>query len=40
MAGEVCRAFETANATPPPELQKLWEDFKECMKAKGIEVFF
>lgn len=37
MAGEVCRAFETAGATPPVELQKMWEDYKECMKAKGIE---
>ncbi|KHJ94807.1 DEAD/DEAH box helicase [Oesophagostomum dentatum] len=38
MAGEVCRAFETAGAKPPPELKAMFEKFKEEMAAQGKEV--
>ena len=37
-AGEVCRAFEGADVTPPEELKKMWEKFRAEMKAQGIEV--
>lgn len=39
LAGEVCRAFETAGATPPEDLKKLWEDYREKMRAEGVEVY-
>lgn len=38
IAGEVCRAFETADVTPPEELKKLWEDYKTKMAAEGVQV--
>ncbi|TKR80022.1 hypothetical protein L596_014160 [Steinernema carpocapsae] len=38
MAGEVCRAFETAGVVPPPEVKQIWEKFKEQMAAEGKEV--
>lgn len=38
LAGEVCRAFETAEAEPPAELKEMWENYKAQMKAQGIEV--
>ncbi|KAL3077324.1 hypothetical protein niasHS_013313 [Heterodera schachtii] len=39
IAGEVCRAFETADATPPEDLKKLWDDYKARMAAEGVEVY-
>ncbi|CAJ0931477.1 unnamed protein product, partial [Mesorhabditis belari] len=38
MAGEVCRAFESAGSTPPEELKVMFEKFKEEMAAQGKEV--
>ncbi|VDM59139.1 unnamed protein product, partial [Angiostrongylus costaricensis] len=38
MAGEVCRAFETAGSKPPPELKAMFEKFKAEMAAQGKEV--
>lgn len=38
LAGEVCRAFEAAGCTPPEDVKKMWEDYRERMKAEGIEV--
>ncbi|KAE9418519.1 hypothetical protein Angca_003434, partial [Angiostrongylus cantonensis] len=38
MAGEVCRAFETAGSKPPPELKAMFEKFKAEMAALGKEV--
>lgn len=38
MAGELCRAFETAGATPPPELKAMFEKFVAEMKEQGKEV--
>jgi ATP-dependent RNA helicase DDX46/PRP5 len=38
IAGEVCRAFETAGATPPEELKKMWDDYKAKMAAEGVEM--
>lgn len=38
MAGEVCRAFETAGCTPPEDLKKLWDEYCEKMREEGIEV--
>ncbi|VDO66377.1 unnamed protein product, partial [Haemonchus placei] len=38
MAGEVCRAFETAGAKPPPELKVMFEKFKAEMAAQGKTV--
>uniref|UniRef100_A0A7I4YP67 Probable ATP-dependent RNA helicase DDX46 n=1 Tax=Haemonchus contortus TaxID=6289 RepID=A0A7I4YP67_HAECO len=38
MAGEVCRAFETAGAKPPPELKAMFEKFKAEMAAQGKTV--
>lgn len=38
MAGEVCRAFETAGAKPPAELKAMFEKFKAEMAAQGKEV--
>lgn len=38
MAGEVCRAFEAAGVQPPEELKKMWESFRDEMKAQGIEI--
>lgn len=35
MAGEVCRAFETAGAKPPAELKAMFEKFKAEMAAQG-----
>ncbi|MCP9266092.1 Apoptosis regulator Bcl-2 [Dirofilaria immitis] len=35
MAGEVCRAFETAGKEPPEALKKMWEDYKAHMAAEG-----
>uniref|UniRef100_A0A914Q931 Probable ATP-dependent RNA helicase DDX46 n=1 Tax=Panagrolaimus davidi TaxID=227884 RepID=A0A914Q931_9BILA len=37
-AGEVCRAFETADVPAPESLKQMWDKFKEDMKAQGIEV--
>uniref|UniRef100_A0A914HWV7 RNA helicase n=1 Tax=Globodera rostochiensis TaxID=31243 RepID=A0A914HWV7_GLORO len=39
IAGEVCRAFETAGATPPDDLKKTWDDYKLRMAAEGVEVY-
>lgn len=39
MAGEVCRAFEAAGCEEPEDVKKLWETYKEQMKAEGKEVF-
>ncbi|KAK0403526.1 hypothetical protein QR680_016974 [Steinernema hermaphroditum] len=38
MAGEVCRAFETAGVEPPVEIKENWENFKKQMAAEGKEV--
>ncbi|KJH45439.1 DEAD/DEAH box helicase [Dictyocaulus viviparus] len=38
MAGEVCRAFETAGSKPPAELKAMFEKFKSEMAAQGKEV--
>ncbi|VDN03008.1 unnamed protein product [Thelazia callipaeda] len=38
MAGEVCRAFETAGKEPPEQLKKMWEDYKAQMAAEGKTV--
>jgi ATP-dependent RNA helicase DDX46/PRP5 len=38
MAGEVCRAFELAGATPPEDVKANWETFRDQMRAEGIEV--
>ncbi|VDD90254.1 unnamed protein product [Enterobius vermicularis] len=38
MAGEVCRAFETAGKEPPEQLKKMWEDYKAEMAAQGKTV--
>uniref|UniRef100_A0A0M3I4P4 Probable ATP-dependent RNA helicase DDX46 n=1 Tax=Ascaris lumbricoides TaxID=6252 RepID=A0A0M3I4P4_ASCLU len=38
MAGEVCRAFETASKEPPEQLKKIWEDYKAQMAAEGKTV--
>lgn len=38
MAGEVCRAFETAGKEPPEQLKKMWEDYKAHMAAEGKTV--
>ncbi|MFH4977529.1 hypothetical protein AB6A40_004238 [Gnathostoma spinigerum] len=38
MAGEVCRAFETAGKQPPEQLKKIWEDYKAKMAAEGKTV--
>jgi ATP-dependent RNA helicase DDX46/PRP5 len=38
LAGEVCRAFETAGVEPPAELQEMWDLYREQMKAQGVEV--
>ncbi|OZC09870.1 hypothetical protein X798_02976 [Onchocerca flexuosa] len=35
MAGEVCRAFETAGKEPPESLKKMWEEYKTHMAAEG-----
>uniref|UniRef100_A0A915PWZ0 Probable ATP-dependent RNA helicase DDX46 n=1 Tax=Setaria digitata TaxID=48799 RepID=A0A915PWZ0_9BILA len=35
MAGEVCRAFETAGKEAPEQLKKMWEDYKVHMAAEG-----
>uniref|UniRef100_A0AC34QFV3 ATP-dependent RNA helicase n=1 Tax=Panagrolaimus sp. JU765 TaxID=591449 RepID=A0AC34QFV3_9BILA len=37
-AGEVCRAFETAELEPPAPVKEMWEKFKAEMKEKGIDV--
>ncbi|VDN90886.1 unnamed protein product [Brugia pahangi] len=39
MAGEVCRAFETAGKEPPEQLKKMWEDYKAHMAAEGKTVY-
>lgn len=38
LAGEVCRAFETAGVEAPAELKEMWVTYKEQMKAQGIDV--
>ncbi|VDK46227.1 unnamed protein product [Anisakis simplex] len=38
MAGEVCRAFETASKEPPEALKKIWEEYKAQMAAEGKTV--
>ncbi|KHN75722.1 putative ATP-dependent RNA helicase DDX46 [Toxocara canis] len=38
MAGEVCRAFETASKDPPEQLKKIWEEYKAQMAAEGKTV--
>uniref|UniRef100_A0A183D229 RNA helicase n=1 Tax=Gongylonema pulchrum TaxID=637853 RepID=A0A183D229_9BILA len=38
MAGEVCRAFETAGKEVPAQLKKMWEDYKAQMAAEGKTV--
>lgn len=38
MAGEVCRAFETAGKEVPEQLKKMWEDYKAEMAAEGKTV--
>jgi len=37
-AGEVCRAFETADVEPPAPVKEMWEKFRAEMKEKGIDV--
>uniref|UniRef100_A0A914Y9K7 Uncharacterized protein n=1 Tax=Panagrolaimus superbus TaxID=310955 RepID=A0A914Y9K7_9BILA len=37
-AGEVCRAFETADVVPPESLKQMWDTFREQMKSQGIDV--
>ena len=37
-AGEVCRAFETADVEPPAAVKEMWEKFRAEMKEKGIDV--
>ncbi|CAH2043934.1 unnamed protein product, partial [Iphiclides podalirius] len=37
-AGDVLRAFEVAGATPPPELRRLWEQYKEAQEKDGKKV--
>ncbi|CDH93274.1 RNA helicase [Caenorhabditis elegans] len=38
MAGEICRAFETAGCKPPADLKAMFERFKSEMAAEGKEV--
>lgn len=38
MAGEICRAFETAGCKPPADLKAMFERFKKEMEAEGKEV--
>ncbi|EFP12100.1 hypothetical protein CRE_06212 [Caenorhabditis remanei] len=38
MAGEICRAFETAGCKPPQDLKAMFERFKKEMAAEGKEV--
>ncbi|GMT26278.1 hypothetical protein PFISCL1PPCAC_17575, partial [Pristionchus fissidentatus] len=38
MAGEICKAFETAGATPPADLQEMFNKFKAEMEAMGKQV--
>ncbi|CAB3406902.1 unnamed protein product [Caenorhabditis bovis] len=38
MAGEICRAFETAGCKAPPELKAMFERFKKEMADQGKEV--
>ncbi|GMR50389.1 hypothetical protein PMAYCL1PPCAC_20584, partial [Pristionchus mayeri] len=38
MAGEICKAFETAGVTPPPELKEMFDKFKAEMEAQGKKV--
>ena len=38
MAGEVCRAFETAGKEAPEQLKKMWENYKAEMAAEGKTV--
>ena len=38
MAGEICRAFESAGVKAPPELKSMFDRFVEEMKAQGKEV--
>ncbi|CAD6191253.1 unnamed protein product [Caenorhabditis auriculariae] len=38
MAGEICRAFETAGSKPPDELKAMFERFKKDMEAQGKQV--
>ncbi|EGT56138.1 hypothetical protein CAEBREN_02977 [Caenorhabditis brenneri] len=38
MAGEICRAFETAGCKPPNDLKAMFERFKKEMEAEGKEV--
>lgn len=37
-AVDIMRAFELSESPVPPELQKLWDDYKETAKAEGITV--
>uniref|UniRef100_A0A7E4VVU6 Probable ATP-dependent RNA helicase DDX46 n=1 Tax=Panagrellus redivivus TaxID=6233 RepID=A0A7E4VVU6_PANRE len=37
-AGEVVRAFETADVEAPAPVKALWEKYREDMRAQGIEV--
>uniref|UniRef100_A0A8R1I4F1 Helicase C-terminal domain-containing protein n=1 Tax=Caenorhabditis japonica TaxID=281687 RepID=A0A8R1I4F1_CAEJA len=38
MAGEICRAFETAGVKPPADLKAMFERFKKEMEADGKTV--
>ncbi|CAI4227161.1 unnamed protein product [Auanema sp. JU1783] len=38
MAGEICRAFETAGVKPPADIQAMFERFKAEMEAEGKTV--
>ena len=38
MAGEICRAFESAGSKPPDELKSMFDRFVEEMRAQGKEV--
>ena len=38
MAGEICKAFETAGQEPPEELTAMFNKFKEEMEAQGKKV--
>lgn len=38
MAGEICKAFETAGKVPPKDLRDMFDKFKDDMEAAGKKV--
>jgi hypothetical protein len=38
MVGEVCRAIELSGQEVPPEARKVWETFRDEMRAQGKEI--